>query len=216
MNKVAAFFDVDETLINIKSMFDFYQYWCTSLNMKSEYEQYIKDLKNDFDNGKPRETINREYYHRYAGIKYTDLIEAGAEWFKSKIQSALFVEKTVNLLKLHQVDNIVPVFVSGSMLPILLPIANYLNVKDILCTSLQLDSKGLCTGEINFPQTIGIGKQVALLAYCEKHKINPNLCFGYGDDISDVPMLEATGNPVCVGNNSLLIHYAQEHGWNYI
>lgn len=62
------------------------------------------------------------------------------------------------------------VFISGSMRPILSPVANYLGVKDILCAPLEFTDKGRLTGEIGTPQTIGSGKKEALIQFCNQKK----------------------------------------------
>ena len=61
MRKHAAFFDVDETLINIKSMFDFYDFWCRENNQNDRLLRYMSRFRTDVKNGVPRETLNRDY-----------------------------------------------------------------------------------------------------------------------------------------------------------
>lgn len=63
-------------------------------------------------------------------------------------------------LRRHQLQGVSVVFLSGSMHPILSPIASYLDVRDIICTKLLIDSTGNVTGEIGKPQTIGEGKKL--------------------------------------------------------
>lgn len=101
------------------------------------------------------------------------------------------------------------VFISGSMLPILSPIAKYLGVTEVLCAPVIINDAGELTGEIGLPQTIGTGKRRAF-SLCDDKEINPADCYAYGDDLSDIPMLEATGHPVCVGKHSALTRYATE------
>ena len=102
------------------------------------------------------------------------------------------------------------------MLPILSPIAKYLGVTDILCAPLIINDAGELTGEIGLPETIGAGKKDALMTFCRDKEINPADCYAYGDDLSDIPMLEAIGHPVCVGEHSALTRYAAEKNWHII
>ncbi len=216
MKTVAAFFDVDETLINMKSMFNFYEYWCVNQNLEDQLHLYLCNFKKDIENGKSREFLNKQYYKQFNKVKYSELLLMGKQWFEEIKNTDLFINNTVERLNQHLKDGEVPVFVSGSMYPILAPIASYLNVKDILSAPLLLDKEGLCTGEIGTPQTIGLGKKEAILTYCENNGILPTDCYAYGDDISDIPMLEITGNPICVGQNQQLLDYGYSRGWKHI
>ena len=209
MRKHAAFFDVDETLINIKSMFDFYDFWCRENNQNDRLQRYMSRFRADVKNGVLRETLNREYYRQFKGVSCRYLEEMGEKWFRR-------IESAVSALKKHQNQNMYTVFISGSMLPILSPIAKYLGVTEVLCAPVIINDAGELTGEIGLPQTIGTGKKDALLAFCDDKEINPADCYAYGDDLSDIPMLEATGHPVCVGKHSALTRYATEKKWHII
>lgn len=212
----AAFFDVDETLINIKSMFDFFEFWCHENNQHFKLESYMAHFRAEVKKGASREILNREYYRQFAGVSYQHLEDLAEKWFKLKIESRFFIGSAVSSLKKHQDEKTYTVFVSGSMLPILSPIARYLGVNDILCAPIILDGSGVLTGEIGQPQTIGAGKKSAIINFCNLKKLKLSDCYAYGDDLSDIPMLEATGHPVCVGKYSALAKYAIEKNWPII
>jgi len=213
----AAFFDVDETLITVKSMFDFYDFWCSENNEYDKLESYMTHFRSAVKNGTPREQLNREYYRQFSGVNYKDLEEAGENWFRAKnLDSGLFISSAVAALKKHQADKMFIVFISGSMRPVLSPVANYLGVTDILCAPLELTSEGIITGEIGTPQTIGSGKKEALINFCSQKKISTADCYAYGDDLSDIPMLESVGYPVCVGKHTELARHAINQRWSVI
>ena len=213
MQKSAAFFDVDETLITIKSMFDFYDFWCRENNECEKLKKYMTHFRNEVKKGTSREQLNREYYRQFAGVSYKQLEDAGEKWFRGKLNSGLFIGSAVTALKKHQAENMYTVFISGSMRPVLSPVATYLGVKHILCAPLEFTDKGTLTGEIGTPQTIGSGKKEALIQFCNQKKINPADCYAYGDDLSDIPMLESAGHPVCVGKYTALARHAIKHHW---
>jgi len=216
LQKAAAFFDVDETIITTKSMFDFYDFWCRENNEHEELERYMKHFRSEVKKGTCREQLNKEYYRQFAGVSYKKLEEAGEKWFDTKLYSSFFIGSAVALLKKHQAKKIPAVFVSGSMRPVLAPIAKYLGVTDILCAPLKISDKGFLTGEIGTPQTIGRGKMEALIQFCGQMKISPVDCYAYGDDLSDIPMLESVGHPVCVGKSTELAMHAKEKRWPVI
>ena len=72
------------------------------------------------------------------------------------------------------------------------------------------------TGKIIPPQTIGSGKAEAMRLFMEDKSSQLAECYAYGDDISDVPMLEIVGYPNAVTGGRGLEPYAREHGWNII
>ncbi|MCW7539298.1 HAD-IB family hydrolase [Aquabacterium sp. A7-Y] len=213
-----AFFDVDDTLISIKSMFDFFPCWCA--------ERGTPELLRDFEaafaqaraEGQPREALNRLYYRFFRGALLGDLITAGQDWFRRRFvqHPPPYIERTVARLKGHRDQGVAPVFVSGSMRPLLHPLADQLGVEHCLCTRLVLDGQGRLTGEIASPQTIGRGKADALRAFLQAQQARAGDCYAYGDDISDLAMLEAVGMPVAVGPAADLALLAWQRGWEHL
>jgi len=116
-------------------------------------------------------------------------------------------------LETHRLEGVQPVLVSGSMLPLLKPIARDLKVSNILCTKLIVNARRCLTGEIGSPQTIGEGKATAVKQFLAIHHTKSADCFAYGDDISDLAMLEAVGNPVTVGSHPELLQISRQRGW---
>lgn len=216
MQKLVAFFDVDETLINIKSMFNFYEFWCCENNGYDKFENYMEYFRDQVKKGTSREQLNRDYYRNFVGVSYKKLEEAGEKWFRVNFESGFFIDSAVRALRKHQAENTDAVFISGSMRPILSPVAIYLGVKDILCAPLVITDVGTLTGEIGMPQTIGCGKKDVLIQFCSHKKISPADCYAYGDDLSDIPMLESVGHPVCVGKSTALAKYAINQHWPVI
>ena len=215
MNK-AAFFDVDNTLINIKSMFDFYHYWAEITENKDKYNSYIKNFKQDIANNVPRTIVNRKYYQEFQNQTLKSLNDRANKWFENLLQkNPPLIHKTIERLNFHKKENFRIVFVSGSMKPLLEPLARYLGANDILCTTLEIEN-GILTGNILPPQTIGEGKHVAMKNYAVINNINLGESFAYGDDISDIPMLESVGNAVCVDPKTDLIKYAKEKNWEIL
>jgi len=216
MKSVAAFFDVDNTLIKIKSMFHFYKYWCDLRSALHEYHQFTNLFSHASQQQTSREELNRMYYRQFKGVDIEELNIAGKKWFSQFFSdSSLLINDTIYALNEHKKNGYETVFVSGSMLPLLSPLAEKLEVDTIICTTLLHDN-GVLTGYIGSPQIIGEGKKEAVLSYLHQTGIAPDNCYSYGDDISDIPMLSIIGNPVCVGGLSPLADYACSKKWNII
>lgn len=214
-----AFFDVDDTLIQIKSMFDFYRFWCLEImeqpRMHLEFET---DFSRMLSEGYKRESLNYAYYRYFNGIDPESLYRAGAAWAKKHLihPEFFFFTPVVKELMRLQKKGITPVLISGSFHAVLDPIASELNVPHVLATELEIGEDGLYTGNIIHPQTIGQGKAVAVQAFLNNHFVSPRRCYAFGDDLSDLPLLRAVGYPVTVGNGTALTEYAVGANWPVI
>ena len=84
------------------------------------------------------------------------------------------------------------VLVSGSFEPLLRYIQLAVDADHILCTEAEVID-GVYTGEIKGQPCIGEHKRDALLKYALLHHISLSSSFAYGDDVTDMQMIEAVG-----------------------
>ena len=211
-----AFFDVDDTLLAVKSMFDFYRHLCLAeLQDAARLEAFEAEFRQLRAAGTPRERLNSHYYTHFKGIGESALAEMAERWWRTLTtrRPNLFFAETVERLRAHQRDGVTPVFVSGSCAALLRPVARALGVTELLSAPLITDANGIYTGELGQPQTIGDGKRVAVQAFLAARAAAPADSHAYGDDISDAPMLAAVGHPVAVGAGIELAGLAAERGW---
>lgn len=213
-----AFFDVDNTLINLKSMFSFHDYWyqhwlpAQGRAAPQEYEDICAILDTLARNGESREAINRRYYTFFAGRAVSEVAECALAWFEHhRHKPGLFIAETrAELVRLQQ-NGVTPVLVSGSFRAVLSPVAATLGVAHILCTKLLVS--GQCySGRIAPPQTIGAGKAAAMRDFLQVHGGSTQTCWAFGDDFSDFAMLTAVGHGVLLGGNPRLEDLARLKG----
>jgi HAD superfamily hydrolase (TIGR01490 family) len=107
------------------------------------------------------------------------------------------------------------VFVSGSSVDILAPIALELDVHQLLATR-QRTVRGRYTGEIEAPQTIGTGKAEAVRRFLTANGNDGSTSFAYGDHDSDVPMLSVVGHPVIVSRQDSMRAIAHKRSWSVL
>lgn len=220
-NNYYAFFDVDETVVNIKTMFSFLRFFC-SKNTRSKllgglrYHYLISQLKLLKKMGYSREYLNAYYYKFYQRTSLNLLLQTSQEWFQTfKKEHNLFNKKIVDEINKHKINGGEIVFVSGSFFSCLKPIADFLDVKHILATELE-ERQGKLTGKI-ISQTIGQGKADAIRNFLAQKNFNDlKSCFAYGDHESDIPMLQLVGSPIAVGKDPSLIHHAYSNKWQII
>ncbi|MFF4098233.1 HAD family hydrolase [Streptomyces sp. NPDC001903] len=200
-----VFSDVDETLITVKSMFDFLHYQLVRRHGaagEEEYERITAVIGRRAADGAPRSEINRFYYSHYAGESVETVARLADDWFTERTASTrgFYIDSTRRALHGHRAAGAPLVLVSGSFPPLLEPLARELGAETVLCTR-PLIRDGLYTGEVATP-VIGEGKRAAVLAHlAERPSVDPRDCFAYGDHVSDLPMLELVGHPVAVGED---------------
>lgn len=213
------FFDVDETLIHMKSMFAFFRHWALNIKKDPEllayFEAHFAELR---QSGTSRSVLNRVYYQFFKGEDPSELTKCGQQWMLAQLKDpdSFFIADTLEVLRQYQEIGYEAVFVSGSFYEILKPLADYLNVKHTLCIHLEIDRAGNYTGEFTGIQTIAEGKALAIKEFLKDKDVDLKQCLAFGDDMSDLPMLELVGNPVVVGMNTLLAERGEYMGWRIL
>lgn len=225
--KYYVFIDLDETLISEKSMFSFVRFFCENycngffIWKRIKYYIFIYKLKLLAYLGLSRENINLLYYKFFNGVNGGLLRKACNQWFEQRlIKNKYFFNSIImSLLQDHINNNGIPVIVSGSFEECVRPIANYCHIKDLIVINLEKDDLNKCTGKIIPPQTIGKGKAKAIKDFLQKNKFYHNeICYAYGDHLSDKPMLDIVGNPNAVihSKNGDFEDIANRLGWKII
>ncbi|GIF08519.1 HAD family hydrolase [Actinoplanes siamensis] len=203
-----VFSDVDETLITVKSMFDFLRYQLVRQHGDAgevRYERIMAMVHNMAGDGAPRADINRFYYRHYADQSVETIGRLAEDWFAERTASrrGFYIEATREALSAHRAAGATVVLVSGSFPPLLEPLAREVGADAVLCTR-PIVADGRYTGEVATP-VIGTGKSTAVLGVLESRPdVDPRDCWAYGDHVSDLPMLELVGHPVAVGENQEL------------
>ena len=211
-----AFFDVDDTLISVKSMLSFQDFWYQTHPKPEEQARYLKTLQQVHAPQSSWSKLNRQYYHYFSGRLVAEVENAAQQWFqKIRAQEGFYHSAVVDRLRQHKKRGHECILVSGSFPAILKPIAAELGADHILATQLE-QIKGIYTGNILPPQTIGEGKVTAIADFLKNRNIDRKICYAYGDDISDLPMLEHVGYPHVVSGGRQLEDRAREKNWPVI
>lgn len=219
-----AFFDVDETIISIKSMFSFLQYsvQCSPffyrLKNYFKYTRQINLMKKMSLQGRPRSEVNIQYYRYYKGIDKNVLKNLGARWHLKCLQEieGFYHESILNEIAFHKKKGAKIVLVSGSFFACLEPIAKHVQADDILATSLEIINDK-CTGKLLSYPVIGEGKARAIQTYMKGIEyLDCSSCYAYGDHITDLSMLNSVGNPVVIEKCHELLSHAKQNNWRII
>ncbi|MGD9919503.1 MAG: HAD family hydrolase [Paenirhodobacter sp.] len=212
-----AFFDVDETLVSEKTMF-------TILAAIGEEiagldpAGVIATLHEMRDRGMPRSEVNRQFYRALKGLDRAQVREIAARHVAARlaqIDRPFLIPGPNDLLVHLRARGLRPVFVSGSAVDFLEPIARALGVTEILATRLE-EVGGVYTGEIAGRCMIGAGKREAVLEFmAARHAVLAD-CHGVGDHLSDAEFLSIVGHAHMVRGSAEAEALAARNGWQLV
>jgi len=104
------------------------------------------------------------------------------------------------------------IIISASPEEIVRPIADHIGVHEVIATKIKTDAMGRYLPEIDV-YAMGPGKATAMEDLAERDGIDLAGSYAYSDSITDLPMLEAVGNPVAVNPEKELRAIAEEREW---
>ncbi len=211
--EVAAIFDVDGTLVgsNVVSYYAWLRLrelppakrplWLASFLPKIPYYWALDKVS--------RAHFNRAFYKNYAGWKPERARRLGRESFEGFTLQRIFPEALARL-RAHKEAGHRVVLLSGALDFLLEPMKDLAD--DVLCASLE-EENGAYTGELAGAPVAGDARARMLASFARRRKVDLSRSYAYADSISDLPMLEAVGNPVAVNPDRRLKAAAEERGW---
>lgn len=211
-SNIAAFFDVDNTLIDFKSMFSFLDFLEVEVgSISSSFERHCQKIRRGMlIPDCSREQLNRFYYRLLSDFSVDEIDRLGRKWYEMTFSEAPhYIEVMVDKLKSHQAQDHLIVLVSGSFDALLRPIAEELGVTHILATDLE-QNMDRYTGFLLSEPTIGAGKASRMREFAKRRCIDLAHSYAYGDDISDQAMLSCVGRPNLVNPSDALVKQYQE------
>jgi HAD superfamily hydrolase (TIGR01490 family) len=210
--KYIAFFDLDRTVISLNS---------GSILIWQAYKNGLLSTGNLIN------AIFQSYLYKFSLRNTTLIISKMGTWLKG-IRYEIIEELSNKVVDKHLIGSIRPeiikairyhkenkastIILSSAISSICEPIGRYLEVDDIICTTMET-SDGILTGKPIDNFCFEDEKRIRLLTYCEKYKCDPLKAWYYADSISDLSILEVVGNPVCVSPDKKLARIASDRGW---
>ena len=215
MTQVAAFFDLDRTLIDVNSALLYakyerrqkriglFQLLTTSiysvlyhLNILDMEAAYSKALKN------------------YAGISESEMERNVREFFFEEVDSRL-QPGARRALDFHRSQGHQLVLLSTSSSYQAQAAVESWGLDDAIANRFPSEN-GLLTGKISQPFCYGSGKVVAAEEWLEGRDIELKHCYFYSDSFSDLPMLLRVGFPKVVNPDPKLKSYTKRARWEIL
>lgn len=211
--QLAAIFDVDGTLVgsNVVSYYAWLRMqelpplmrplWMAAFLGKVPYYWGLDKIS--------RTHFNRAFYKNYAGWKPARARQLGRESFDAFTLDRIHPE-AMQRLRAHREAGHRVVLLSGALDFLLEPFKDL--VDDILCARLS-EEDGVYTGHLSGTPVAGEARAKMLASFARRRGIDLSRSYAYADSISDLPMLEAVGNPVAVNPDRRLAAAAKRRGW---
>ena len=102
--------------------------------------------------------------------------------------------------------------VSASPEEVVAPIAQLLGVNEAIATRAELDDEGRYSGRTE-RYVYAAEKVTAINEVAARDGLDLTRCWAYSDSATDIPMLSAVGHPVAVNPDRELAKVAKERGW---
>ncbi|MGH9188071.1 MAG: HAD family hydrolase [Acidimicrobiales bacterium] len=211
----AAFFDLDKTVIARASMVAFgrplYREGLISrwLLLRALYGQLVY-LYLGADEGR-LQRMRDSVLALTKGWDQNHVRSIVREALAEVVEPIVFAE-ALDLIAEHQEASRTVFIISASPEEIVVPVAEWLGVHDVIATRSHIDDQGRYSGTLEF-YSYGPAKADAMRDIAAARDIHLDASYAYSDSATDLPMLEAVGHPVAVNPDRELLRAARERDW---
>ena len=201
---IAAFFDFDETLLEVESGRLGIQWLWDRRLVPPGY--ILKILVANFFY--QRRLLSEERMVKlmltYYKKKRLAEFQEGAEIFYKDYLKPRLAPGILSRVQFHKKEGHLLVLISGSVRYLLEPVAKDLEFDHLLCTDLEVGKNGLMTGKPAGRVCVDHHKKKLTLKLAQQLELDLEKSYAYGNHHSDLPLLETVGNPQVVEPTSIL------------
>ncbi|MFE5338264.1 HAD family hydrolase [Isoptericola sp. NPDC056573] len=215
--RVAAFFDLDKTIIATSSSAAFSKpFYAGGLItrgdvLRSAYAHLLFYAGNaDADQ---TERMRKHLSELATGWEVSKVQQIVAETVHELIDPYVYAEAVELIAEHHELGHDV-VIVSASGTELVEPIATVLGADHVVATRMAVED-GRYTGEIEF-YAYGEQKAEAVRELAARRGYDLERSYAYSDSVTDAPMLGAVGHGFAVNPDKTLRRVAAENGWGVL
>ncbi len=216
--EIAAFFDMDDTLIEGNSGFRFIKFLYKKKALKANKSVIIPGLKLAYsyikgDYIKTVDQADNLIAIAFKGASKKKVQSLAEEFAKQDIKNAK--PKTMKRIEWHKIHGHKLILLSVSPDEYVTSVAKLLGF-DYARGSKLKTIKGVYTGDLIYPSMIGRDRAIIAKKIAKKFKINLQKSYSYGNCINDLNVMELTGNPYAVNPNKFLSPIARTKGFKIL
>jgi fatty acyl-CoA reductase len=215
--KVAAFFDMDGTLLSSNVVETYLWMRLAELSptekaaeaarMAVRLPKIIQADRHD------RTGMLRAVYKEYAGARLSDL-EAIVDAHLAPYVLERLAPDAVRRIRQHRAAGHTTVLITGALRPLTRPLAPLFD--HVEAADLGVDDRGRCTGHLSTSPLVGESRSAFVREFGRSRGVDLASSFAYADSYSDLPLLEAVGHPVAVRPDVALFRHARRKHWNVV
>lgn len=210
--RVAAFFDMDKTLIAENSL---------SIYMKHRFEQ------GEIDSWELARALLAYFQYKmgmldilswsksmaldFRGRRESEIQNAAQQLFEHTVSKLIYPE-AASCVRAHAERGDVVCIVSGATKFLIEPLARELDIDHMVYTRLEARG-GVFTGRVLEPVCFEEGKVYWLQQFIEDERIDLARSWFYTDSVTDRPLLDLVGHPMVVNPDPLLYRLALRRSW---
>ncbi|MDO5668496.1 MAG: HAD family hydrolase [Corynebacterium sp.] len=213
--RVAAFFDLDKTIIATSSAFAFgREFMHNGLITTSEALQMSLAKASYMIAGQSSDqmdTTRDQLASLVAGWSVDKVRQIASETMHNVVTPAIYAEAR-ELIAFHRNAGHDVIIISASASHLVDLIAEELGITQVVATELEVRD-GRFTGEVLF-FCKGEAKAQAITDLAHDNDYDLAHSYAYSDSATDIPMLQAVGNPVAVNPDRAMKKAALENGWD--
>ncbi len=212
MSRIAAFFDVDRTLVSCNTARLFlrdlrrrgeisFLRALRALGWMAKYHLSLIDLQ----------IIAAKIAEQMRGKSEREFAERCKRWVEDDVLP-LVTPGALRQLERHRSEGHVLAVLSSSPTYVTRPLAQTLGIEEVLSTTFEVDD-GAFTGRLVGPACVGPGKIHWAESMRDRRDIDFAQSWFYTDSYTDMPMLERVGHAVVVNPDPRLRIAAKKRGW---
>ncbi|MGE0786159.1 MAG: HAD family hydrolase [Sandaracinaceae bacterium] len=208
----AAFFDVDKTLVRVNTSSHYVRWRVMQRTMSATmlakatwwgalYRFGMLDVQR----------IGETAAETLTGIAEDGFRHECATWVRREMDRHITREARAEVAR-HQREGTPVVLLTSTSPYIAEPVASILGVSDVLSSKMEV-TDGRFTGRLAGPLCYGPYKVHAARRYAEERGVDLAASSFYTDSVTDLPMLEAVGEPRVINPDPRLSRLARQRGW---
>lgn len=213
--RVAAFFDLDKTVIAKASMVAFSRplqragMLSRRLMLKAAWGQLVYAQMGA--SPEKLEKLRESVLQLTKGWDQAEISAIVRDTLGDVIEPIVY-EEALDRIRAHQSWGHKVFIVSASPEEVVAPIAKMLGVDEAIATRAELDDEGRYSGRTE-RYVYAEEKVTAINEVAVRDGLDLDHCWAYSDSATDIPMLAAVGHPVAVNPDRELAKAAKERGW---